>query len=77
MRELVWMWHAKRVHEWDQTGELVSILCNANRGKRRRPYSKSECVPKDLAKEFRVPVGIRLTRRSLHSLKALFENQEN
>jgi len=69
------MHHGKRLHEWDQTGELTCILLNANRNPkhRRRPFTKPECVPRDLAKEFRVPSGIRLTKGSLHAMKPLFE----
>jgi hypothetical protein len=72
------MLRAKRLHEWDQTGELVSIMANANRDvrKRRRPFRKSECVPPDLAKEFRLPRGIRLSKSALHSLKPLFQKKD-
>jgi hypothetical protein len=72
------MWRGKRLHDWDQTGELLAILANANRDprRRRRPFRKHECVPQDLAKDFRTPAGIRLTKSALHALKPFFKKRD-
>lgn len=71
------MHEAKRVHEWDQTGELVALIANTNRDpkRRRRPFSKAESVPRDIARYFRRNGGIRMTRKSLHALKPLFDSE--
>lgn len=68
------MHHAKRLHNWDLAGDVISILLNVNRNprRRRRPFSKAECVPRDLAREFRAPTGVRLTRSALHAMKPFF-----
>lgn len=50
------------------------MTANVNRDprRRRRPFAVSDFVPRDLAKEFRTPRGIGLTRGTLHALKPLF-----
>lgn len=51
------------------------MVANVNRNpkKRRRPFGVGEFVPRDIAKEFRAPRGIGLTRGTLHALKPLFQ----
>ena len=78
LRELVWMLHARRLHDWGQMGSLLAMTANVNRNpkKRRRPFGIQEFVPSDLRREFRASNGIRLTKTMLHALRPIFDKKE-
>jgi hypothetical protein len=73
------MARGRRVHDWGQTGSELAMTANVNRNakRRRRPYSVSDFVPRDIAREFRSPRGIGMNRSTLHALKPLFAKDDN
>ena len=72
------MHHGRRLHDWGQTGSLLTMSANINRDPKRRrsPYPISAFVPSDVRSAFRTPRGIGLTRSTLHALKPLFQKEK-
>lgn len=60
------MAEARRRHDWDQTASLMTLIYNANRGRKKRAARLSDFHPCPDRRRERVPKG------SIYDLKAAF-----
>ena len=76
LRELLWMYAARRRDRWTHTANVMSLLADCHRDpKRPRPLHVADVLPTDLRATVRRATGIRLTPQNLRLLKPLFEQK--
>lgn len=74
LRQLVWMYQARRRDQWSHTANLMALIANCHRDPKRlrRPFDMVDFLPTDLRSDVRRTSGIPLTRNNLRMLKPLF-----
>jgi hypothetical protein len=74
LRQLAWMYAARRQETWGQVANVMALLANCHRDAKRRsrPFDVADFLPQDLKAGARRASGLRLTRENLRLLKPLF-----